>query len=190
MTIETEIKIEGLAEIDARLAELGALAGKKLLTRAVRRSLFRLEKTTTGNANAISRSGALAQSVKIVTARPKVTETVAVQVGPKKRDRRALALRNIYYRRKDKGIFYGHLVEYGHRIATRATGWLRKGKRTTGAGGTAKGSVPGKPWFRPAWDATRAGIVPEFRRVLAQGLARIEKRNKQRTVDRERLVDP
>lgn len=190
MAIVTDIKVEGLQELDARMAEVGALAGKKLLTRAVRRSLFRLEKTTTANANAISRSGALAQSVRIVTVKPKQNETVAVQVGPKKRDRRALALRNIYYRRKDKGIFYGHLVEYGHRIASRATGWLRKRGRATGAGGTSGGMVKPRPWFRPAWDATRAGITPEFSRVLRQGLERIERRAKTRSVEAERLVDP
>lgn len=189
MPIQIDVKVEGLRALDARLAEVGALAGRKMLTRAVRRSLIPLEKRTTANAESIARSGALAQSVRIVTVKPRATETVSVQVGPKKRDRRALALRRIYYRRKDRGIFYGHLVEFGHRIGTRATGWLRKLRARTG-GGTSRGTVPARPWFRPAWDATRAGIVPEFQRLLAAGLARIERRRALEAADRERLVDP
>lgn len=173
MPIVTDIKVEGLKEFEARMLELDALAAKRLLTRATRRSLIKLERQATANAESFSRSGALAESVRIVTVRPKGSETVAVQVGPKKKDRRAVALQNVYYNRKRKGIFYGHLVEFGHRVR-----------------GPSGRRVNARPWFGPAWDATRSGILPEFQRILRQGITRIEKRLRARAAETEGLVDP
>ena len=173
MPIVTDIKVEGLRELEARLLELDAIAAKRLLTRATRRSLIKLERQATANAESFSRSGALAESVKIVTVKPKGSETVAVQVGPKKKDRRGVALHNVYYGRKRRGIFYGHLIEFGHRV--RGPSGRRVNKR---------------PWFEPAWDATRSGIIPEFQRILRQGITRIEKRLRARAAETEGLVDP
>lgn len=167
------MEVTGLKELEARLLELDALAAQKLLRRAARRSLIRLERQATANAESFSRSGALAESIKIANVKPRGSETVAVQVGPKKKDKRAVALQNIYYRRRRKGIFYGHLVEFDR-----------------GVRGSSGRRVPGRPWFRPAWDATRTGIVPEFQRILAQGISRIEKRLRQRAAQTEGLVDP
>ena len=190
MAIITEFRLEGLKEIEARLVELDAMAGKRLLTRATRRSLIKLERQATSNAESFARSGALAESVRIVTVKPKGTNVVEVQVGPKKSDKRARALHNVYYDRKRKGIFYGHLIEFGHRIGTRSTGWLRKGNKTKGKGGSSAGQVPGRPWFTPAWSATRSDIIPEFQRILAQGLVRLERRMAKKAADAEGLVDP
>lgn len=188
--MRTDIKVSGIAELDARIGELDALAGKKILRRAVRRSVIKLEKSASANAKGIARSGALAQSVRIANVRPRDNETVAVQVGPKKKDRKAISLRNAHYKRKDKGIFYGHLVEFGHRVGTRRTGWLRKLNRAFGKGGSSKRRVEGRAWFRPAWDATRSGIVPEFERILRNAIKRIERRRGKRTVEAEGLVEP
>ena len=173
MAIVTDIKVEGLKELESRLLELGALGAKRLLTRATRRSLIKLERQATSNAASFSRSGALAESVRIVTARPKGNETVAVQVGPKKKDKRAVPLHNLYYGRKRRSIFYGHFLEFGHRVR-----------------GPSGRQVKGKPWFSPAWDATRSGILPEFQRILAQGITRISKRLRARAAESEGLVDP
>ena len=173
MPIITDIKVDGLRELEARLLELDALAAKRLLTRATRRSLIKLERQATANAESFARSGALAESIKIANVKPRGAETVAVQVGPKKKDKRAVALQNVYYRRKRKGIFYGHLVEYDRSVR----------------GGSGR-RVPGRPWFTPAWNATKSGIVPEFQRILAQGIARIQKRLRQQAAETEGLVDP
>lgn len=189
MAIVTDIRLDGLKEIEARMVELDAMAGARLLTRATRRSLIPLEKRATANAASIAKSGALAESVRIVTVRPRGTEVAAVQVGPRKKDRRGVALHNLYYGRKRKGIFYGHLIEFGHRVGNRQTGWLRKLNRRTGAGGSAAGSVGPRPWFGPAWSATRAGVLPEFRRILAEGMRRIERRAKRRNAESERTID-
>lgn len=190
MAIQIDIKIDGLAAIEARLLELDAVASERLLRRAVRRSLIPLEKQATLNANRLSRSGALAQSVKIANARPRGQEVVQVQVGPKYRDKRAVALHNVYYRRKRKGIFYGHIVESGHRIGTSQTGWLAKLGRRIGRGGKSGGTVAAKPWFVPAFNATRAGIIPEFQKILQSGLARLERRKSENNANAEGLVDP
>jgi hypothetical protein len=189
MAIITDFRIEGLKEIEARLTELDALAGKRLLTRATRRSLIKLERQATSNAESFARSGALAESVRIVTVKPRGTNVVEVQVGPKKSDKKAKALHNVYYDRKRKGIFYGHLIEFGHRVGTRSTGWLRKGNKTKGKGGSSSGQVPARPWFTPAWNATRTDIIPEFQRILAQGLSRLERRMQKKAADAEGLVD-
>lgn len=188
------MEVTGLKELEARLLELDTLAAKRLLTRATRRSLIKLERRATANAESLSRSGALAESIRIVTVKPKGSETVAVQVGPKKRDRRGVALHNLYYKRKRKGIFYGHLIEFGHRVGTRSTGWLvslsRRRRASSAPRTSGSGTVNARPWFMPAWNATRTEIVPELKRILAQGLSRIEKRQRQRAAQTEGLVDP
>ena len=192
MPVVSDIKVEGLRELEARLLELDAVAGKKLMLRATRRSLLPLRRQAVANAQRSSRSGGLAQAIKIVTVTPKAGETVQVQVGPKKKDRRGVALHNVYYRRKLRGIFYGHLLEFGHRTGTRSTGYLQKWRRGKfgGAGGTGRGIVPARPWLGPAWDATRNSIPAEFRRILGQALDRIAGRARQRSTATERLVDP
>lgn len=184
------MEVTGLKELEARLLELDALAAQKLMRRAARRSLIRLERQATANAESFARSGALAESVRIVTVKPRGSNVVEVQVGPKKRDRRGVALHNVYYGRKRKGIFYGHLIEFGHRVGTRSTGWLRKANKRTGSGGSSSGQVPARPWFTPAWNATRTDIIPEFQRILAQGLSRLERRMAKKAADAEGLVDP
>jgi hypothetical protein len=189
MAIVTDIRVDGLKEIEARLVELDAISGARLVTRATRRSLIALEKRATANAASIAKSGALAESVSIVTVRPKGNEVAAVQVGPRKKSRKGVAVHNLYYGRKRKGIFYGHLIEFGHRIGHRKTGWLRKGNRSAGAGGSSAGAVAARPWFGPAWNATRAGVIPEFRRIMAEGMRRIERRAKRRDADTDRTVD-
>lgn len=172
MAIVTDIKLEGLKEIEARMLELDAMAGGRLITRAVRRSLIPLEKRATANAASIGKSGALAQSIRIVTVRPRGGEVAAVQVGPKAKDKKSVALHNLYYSRKRKGVFYGHLVEYG---------FTTLGQRAR--------KVAGWPWFSAAWSMTRAGVLPEFQRILAQGMRRIERRAKRKDAERERIID-
>lgn len=166
MAFQIDIKVDGLQAIEARLLELDAIASQRLLRRAVRRSLVPLEKKATSNVSQFSRSGALAESIKIANARPQGNEVVQIQVGPKYRDKRSLALHNVYYGRKRKGIFYGHIVESGSTYSK------------------------AKPWFVPAWNATRAGLIPEFQKILETGLARLEKRKAQTTVNAEGLIDP
>jgi hypothetical protein len=173
MAIVADIQVTGLKELEARLLELDAVAGKKLLTRTTRRSLLQFRKQAVANARSGSRSGALAEAIKIVTVTPRATQTVAVQVGPKKKDRRGVAVHNVFYSRRRRGIFYGHLVEFGFT-----------------ARGRAARRVPGRPFLQPAWDATRAAIPTEFRRILAQALDRIARRSAQRSSATEGLVDP
>ena len=171
--IVADVRVEGLQQLEARLLELDAIAAKRLLTRATRRSLIKLERQATSNAGRFSRSGALAESVRIVTVRPRGNETVAVQVGPKTKDKRAVAMHNVYYGRKRRSIFYGHLVEFGHNVR-----------------GSSGRHVKGKPWFSSAWGATRGGILQEFQRILREGITRIEKRLRARAAAPEGLIDP
>jgi hypothetical protein len=166
-----DIKVEGLSEINARLVELDAMAGQKLLQRAVRRSLIGLHRAAKTSADRFNRSGALSQSIKIANVKPKGQEVAAVQLGPKLRDKRAVALHNVYYGRTRKGIFYGHFLEFGRETKT-------------------GGRVQSRPWFTPAWNASRSGIIPEFQKILSQGMTRLEKRANQKTPRPEGLIDP
>lgn len=173
MPVVADIEVAGLKELEARLLELDAVAGKRLLTRATRRSLLPLRRQAVANARSGSRSGALAEAIKVVTVTPRANETVSVQVGPKKKDRRGLAVHNVFYGRRRRGIFYGHLVEFGFT-----------------ARGRGARKVPGRPFLQPAWDATRAAIPAEFRRILGQAIDRIARRAAQRSSATEGLVDP
>lgn len=191
MPLIVDYKLQGMREIESRMAELGGLAGPKLLLRTTRRSMIPLRRKAADNALAFNQSGALSKSVTIVTVKPKGIEAASVQVGPKKKHRAALAKRNDFYKRKDKGVYYGHLVEFGHRIASgKKGGYLKKTNRPGGSGADSGGMVRARPWFVPAWNSTRNQVIPEFKRILVTSLKRMERRKARQQASADGLVDP
>lgn len=190
------VKVRGLKEIEQQLIALGSKEGTRILRRATFLAGVPIEERAKARAAALPNgSGAMEKAItKRVTAGPKASFGVSPEMGsrfsveifPKAKDRVAIALHNLFYGRKRKGIFYGHLLEWGHRIGTRKTGYLRKltaGARRRfkdgrAAGGAASGgTVAPRKIFEPALKAGAGRAIVIFRREVIAGIERQLKRN-------------
>jgi HK97 gp10 family phage protein len=150
--VDVEVKITGLQELEARLQEMGALAGSKLLGRVLRKIAKPMLQAAKMGALSIRHSGALAASVKAYNKRPKGGEVARVAVGSRAKDRTALWLHNTAYQRQRKGIYYGWMVEKGH------------------------GNAQARPWFGPAVQANEARAVSAFVSELQKAIDRSTRR--------------
>jgi len=156
--MEVSVEVKGLAELDARLQELGALAGQKLVRRVLRKVARPMYRKAVEGAQSVQKSGALAVSVSIYNRRPKGNEVARVAVGSRARQKVAVHVHNAFYGRQRKGVFYGWMLEKGHRAGK--TGSL----------------VAGRPWFEPAVRATEGRAVSDFVGELAKAVQRMERR--------------
>lgn len=173
--MDVTVNIKGLKELEARLQEIDALGQQKLLRRVLRKIARPMLNRARGNAVSLGASGALSRSMAIVSKRPKGKQVAVVAVTSKAKDRTALWLHNTAYRRQRKGIFYGWMVDQGHRVGTKSTGWLRKLTRS-GSGGSSVGTVRARPWFTPAVQGSENQAISAFTQELAAALRRIERR--------------
>lgn len=191
------VKVRGLKEIEQQLIALGSKDGTRILRRATFLAGAPIEERAKARAAALPNgSGAMEKAItKRVTAGPKASFGVSPEMGsrfsveifPKAKNRVAIALHNLFYGRKRKGIFYGHLLEWGHRIGSRKTGYLRKltagarrrfkDGRVAGGLESAGGQVAPRPIFLPALQAGASRAVAIFRREVMAGIARQLKRN-------------
>ena len=186
--LEVEVKLQGLEAAFARLEELGALGQQKQVLTVLRRSARPTLRAAQSAARGLNGSGALSKAMKVAKVKTlKGDEVARVVVAPTAKDRTAVFVHNAFYGRKRKGIFYGHLVEWGHRIGTRATGWLQKAGRG-GKGGKAAGRVAGRPWFTPAARGTENQVAQVFLAEMKKAAARVEARKNQKLAKTEGLV--
>lgn len=187
--MDVEVKVMGLDEAQARMLELGALAGEKLLTRVLRKIAKPMKLAAQQNAANISSSdsNSLASSITVAKRRAKGKQVARVVVTSKAKTPGAIVVHNQFYKRQRKGIWYGWLVEEGHRIGTRTTGYLRKNANGRGAGGNSAGRVEGRRWWAPAVSANEGRAASDFVRELQAALARAEKR-KAKTANTDALV--
>lgn len=185
--MDVTVQVKGLAELEARLLELDGLAGPKLVRRVLRKIAKPMYTRAVAGAQSVQRSGALAVSVQIYNKKPKGREVAKVAVGSRARNKVAVYVHNAAYGRQRKGVFYGWMLEKGHRVGTRATGWLRKANRSSGAGGTSASRVAGRPWFEPAVRASEGQAVSDFVREMTAAIRRMEQR-KSRAANPDALV--
>jgi HK97 gp10 family phage protein len=157
------MKLEGLKELEQKLIALG----KKDGSRAIRSGVLAAGKVILArarqNAAGIERgSGALALSLGARFVREGSDEVpvgrrFVVQIGPRANLKVAIALYNLAYRRRVKGIYYGHLIERGYQHVG--------GKR-----------IPGRPFLRPALQQTQAQAINAFRTGVGKAIDRIVKK--------------
>ncbi len=186
--MDVTVEIKGLQELEARLQEIGALAGQKLLRRVLRRVAKPMAARAKSNAQAVARSGALARSIAIQSRREKPGQAARVVVTSKARDRTALYLHNSAYGRQRKGIFYGWMLDQGHRVGTRGTGSLRRlDRRSDGGRATGLQSVAPRPWWTPAVNASQGPAISAFIAELRQAIDRVERR-RARTANPDAVV--
>ena len=189
--MDVEVRITGLAELEARLLELDALAGERMMRRILRWTAMPLEDRAKANAYSVSKhgsSGALSRSIGIVSRKPTGAQVARVSVTSRTKDRTANYLHNAFYSRQRKGIFYGWLVEKGHRVGTRKTGYLRKWGRSSGGHASNTGKVPGQPWFYPALASVQSRMATDFEKYLRQAVRRMEARAKSKDANPDALV--
>lgn len=124
MADEFTVEMKGLREIEERLTLLGSISGARVMRSTLFRASRPLLTAAQQNATRIQRSGALAKSIRRVYLRgvsvggpfgDGVQNRFVVSIAPKAKDRVAIALANLVYRRKRpiRGVFWGHLVEWG-----------------------------------------------------------------------------
>ncbi len=163
ISIEMEVKVSGLKELQKSLIEIGAVAGTKSMRSAMFVATKPIMEQAKANTAKFTRSGALRESISrtfgikvasgFLFGSDRDGSRFSILVGPKVKHRTAITLYNLVYkkRRPIRGIFYGHFLEFGHRIATKKTGYLSRAK-------------------------TLAGINRASRRGKSQGLGRVEAR--------------
>lgn len=130
-----EIKVTGLKELQRKLVEIGSVAGTKSMRGAMMAATRPIQDQAKNTAPV--RSGALRQAVGrtfgvrsfggALSFGDSAGSNFSVLIGPKVRNRTAVALYNLIYkpRRPRRGIFHGHFVEFGTKSGVRATNWLR-----------------------------------------------------------------
>ena len=160
-----QIKVTGLKEVEATLQSLGSKAGTKILRQSMLAAARPILNQAKANAESIKEgSGALHKSLgsRFYAGARNVADDsqvlnmggrFTVSIAPIKRNRVAVALHNLFYGRKRRGIFYGHLLEFGH--ADRA------GK-----------SVPARPFLKPALDSRGSQAVSTLADQLRARIAR------------------
>lgn len=166
-----EITVTGLREVEEKLIALGQKTGTKILRQSMLAAARPILDQAKSNVQSISGgSGALHKSLGMkfyIGKQNFATDNglpalgtsggrFTVQIAPLKTDRTALALHNLFYGRRRRGIFYGHLVEFGHRN--------RGGKGFTSA----------HPFLLPALNAKGpaavAALADEIRKRVANEL--------------------
>lgn len=202
--MEFSVDVKGLKELNARLEELEAVTA----ARATKRALYYAARPMAETAGQILRSktdgsGALASAVRVLSVRsPDGDKAIAaVKVAPASRDKTAIFTHNAFYQRKKRGVFYGHLLEFGHRIGTRASGRLKRVSRALterglalwqvrNRGGRIKGAESGgrvlaRPFLDPAFTSNYRGMLDRFGDRLARNIDLIARRKGQKTADKE-----
>lgn len=114
------VEMKGLKEIENSLLRLGSVAGEKTIRSVLFRAAKPIWEQARQNIAAIpTGSGALHKATRRVQLRTVRFSAggsrFAIGVAPKAKDRTAVALANLHYRRRKpiRGVFWGHLVEWG-----------------------------------------------------------------------------
>jgi hypothetical protein len=157
------ITVRGLREVDEQLRKLGSKDGTRILKRAMFQAGAPIEDRAKRNAAAIPNgSGSLSQAIgRRVTVNgrggsefvPEMGSVFKVEIAPMRGNRVAIALHNLVYKRKRKGIFHGHFIEFG------------------------QGKVPARPIFITALRSAATRAVAILRREALAGIQRQLKRN-------------
>lgn len=177
--MSASVELKGLKELEERLLLLGKVAGAK----AMRQALFHGSKPILDQAKANVRSWpggsgalyyAMGRTFTVERGGADGGTQFNMAIRPRIRNRVAVALHNIFYRRGRTGIFYGHLLEFGHRIAHRKTGRLQK--RPESRGHVGAGSVPPQRFLRPALDTAGLRATYAFTNELRRRIERALKK--------------
>jgi HK97 gp10 family phage protein len=152
------INIEGLSELDAKLADLGTKVAERCIRAALKAGAQIEQAAITERApvkvgdGGILPDGALKSDIVIKMKRDENGQIVAV-VGP--------------------DSYTSHVanwVEYGHRMVTGGRNTLDKATGKTKGPGKHIDEVPEHPFIRPAYEATREEVANAICTTLAESI--------------------
>jgi hypothetical protein len=191
-----EIKVKGLKEIEAQLVALGSKTGTKILRASMLAAARPILSRAQSNAAAIPNgSGSLHKALGMrffignrggrgELGLPELGGQFSVKIAPLAKEKTAIALHNLYYKRNRKGIYHGHLIEFGHKIKRRTgeteTFRGRRGRKYTRHITRELGSVPARPFLRPALDTGGTVAVAILAKELRERIDRQLKKNARR----------
>ena len=153
--MDADVKVAGLAELDAQLAALPEAVGVRVMNQTLLFAAKPVRDVAQSNARLIGRSGAMAQTIQARSVKrtgdPTIFEAV---VGFRKKNANAAALANLYYGRKKKvkGAYWG--------------GFNEKGTAKMGA----------RPMLVPAWMQERGRMPQIIAEQLRVSIARAVKK--------------
>jgi HK97 gp10 family phage protein len=151
------MNVEGLKELDAALAELPKATGKNVMRRAARSALEPFASV----ASSLAPVGPVRKTKKGIIPGGRLKRSVNVSTALSKRQRR-LARResaiegkaSITVHAGASLVRHAHLVEFGTKE--------RFHKKT----GKSVGSMPPRPFMRPAWDSTKIQVLTIFQKEM------------------------
>lgn len=145
------IRVDGLKELDAQLAGLGTVAGFKALRGGMMGASRPMFQAIKANANATGIRGFDAGSTAAAMGRwtRKTTPTrTTLFIGPRNKNKKALALWNAKHNANITRLNHFHLVEFG----------------------SING--PAQPFMRPGFETTKLIVVQNFARELRKSIAK------------------
>ena len=146
------IKIQGLRELDAKLAQLPTKVGFKVLRSAMMASTSGMFKAARRNAEATGvkgyDSGATAAAMSRWVKKASPTKTI-LYLGPRSKNKKALAIWNAKFNANVTRLRHFHLLEFG----------------------SERG--PAQPYLRPAFAANARMAAESFKTNIEKQLAKV-----------------
>ena len=150
------IKVDGLKQLDKALAAMGKVQGFKALRSGLMEASKPMFLAIRANALATGVKGYDAGATAAAMGRwtRKITPHITVLfIGPKNKNKKALAIYNALHGTDIKRLNHFHLTEFG----------------------SVHG--PAQPFMRPAYEATRMAVVHGFGRSLAKSIEKVRAKN-------------
>jgi HK97 gp10 family phage protein len=154
--MKTSLKIEGLKELDAALAELPQATSKNVMRRAAKKALGIVIDAAIPNVPVDE--GALKKSMKVSTRLSKRQAALA------RREFKTEGKAAIVMYAGPSAFPHAHLIEFGTKP--------RYQKKT----GKFVGQVRARPFMRPAWDSKRAQVLVSFQSDMWTEIEKATKR--------------
>jgi HK97 gp10 family phage protein len=154
--VKTSMKIEGLKELDAALAELPQATSKNVMRRAARKSLEIVIKAA--DQYVPIDQGGLKKSLKVSTRLSKRQATLA------RREFKTDGKAAIVMYAGPSALPHAHLIEFGTKP---------RYQKTTGK---FVGQVRARPYMRPAWDANQTKVLTTFKNDMWSEIEKAAKR--------------
>lgn len=158
-----ELRIEGFAELMARLEQLKKQDANKMLNRALREGAKVFQQ----------------QEAARAPERPDLPSSTALPPGALKSDVSIKKVRGLTVYLIGPGRYTSraaHLVELGHRLVRGGRNRLLKNGKTKGSGAVV-GQVPPHPYIRPAYEAGSTPALAAIKASLQDSIRRLDRRN-------------
>ncbi len=147
--------VQGLRELQARLAKLPEKVEQKILKQATLKAAENV--ANVARAKAPVDTGLLVSEIGVKNRLSKRNRTIGAQVSV------------------GKPAFYARFLEFGHRMGKRVRGGGKKYRELVALVNNARPFVPARPFLRPAADETKDQNIEIIKREIADKLESVAK---------------